>query len=398
MGSQSLIAWTAQALADRLQLSLNETKPLAINLVSLASEAEIAMQLAEILGESESATQFATTFVRKRFPSGAPKPCEAAANPSSHNASPGPQRRQQSGYAPIGGITITTLTRKSKAKSKQPAGARASTLIGQPVASMDGLSNKERAKYESRGDRPACTCEASIHDLLTNCLTCGRIICAREGPGPCLTCGALVVSADQQRRMDIARRQQQSALTSTPADVMDQVAQAEARKEQLLEYDRTSAARTRVIDRVGGFQLPEDHELQWMTPQEKIEATRQRQRHQARQAELDDQRRRGVQVLSINLETHMVTRRDLRIEDTADAEGTATLPAEMPPKPSTTGTGYFANNPLLRSTVIPKYISPEDPSDEPSSACAPTASSESHSLATQRQHERAKYVDDLLTG
>ncbi|KAJ1982949.1 Activating signal cointegrator 1 [Dimargaris xerosporica] len=398
MGSPSLIAWAAQALADRLQLSLDETKPLATNLVSLTSEAELIMQLGEILGEAESTTQLATRFARKRFPPKVPESNETKGYTSTQSASTGPQRPQQSGYTPIGGITITTTTRKGKAKSKKPVGGNASTTTDTPVASIDGLTDKDRAKYESRRDRPACTCEASVHDLLTNCLSCGRIICVREGPGPCLTCGALVVSKAQQKRMDMARRQKQSAVANTPADAMDQVVKAEARKAQLLEYDRTSAARTRVIDRVGGFQLPDDHEMQWMTPQEKIEAARQRQRHLARQAELDDQRRRGVQVLSINLETRKVTRRDLSLEDITDAKSPTALPAETSPKLSTTGTGYFTNNPLLRSTVAPKYVSPEDASDQRPSMPASTASTEPHGLDTQRQKERTKYVDDLLAG
>lgn len=33
-----------------------------------------------------------------------------------------------------------------------------------------------------------CECQASKHALVRNCLECGRIICAQEGPGPCLFC------------------------------------------------------------------------------------------------------------------------------------------------------------------------------------------------------------------
>ncbi|KAL7671259.1 hypothetical protein ACOME3_006160 [Neoechinorhynchus agilis] len=40
-----------------------------------------------------------------------------------------------------------------------------------------------------------CNCEASLHDLLGNCLSCGRIICSKQGNGPCLTCGTVFKSS-----------------------------------------------------------------------------------------------------------------------------------------------------------------------------------------------------------
>jgi hypothetical protein len=33
-----------------------------------------------------------------------------------------------------------------------------------------------------------CECQASKHSLVRNCLECGRVICAQEGPGPCVFC------------------------------------------------------------------------------------------------------------------------------------------------------------------------------------------------------------------
>lgn len=40
--------------------------------------------------------------------------------------------------------------------------------------------------------RHHCDCQASKHKLVTNCISCGRIICEQEGSGPCLFCGSLV--------------------------------------------------------------------------------------------------------------------------------------------------------------------------------------------------------------
>lgn len=46
--------------------------------------------------------------------------------------------------------------------------------------------------------RHICNCQARIHDLIRNCVNCGRITCAQEGSGPCFYCGALVVTKEQR--------------------------------------------------------------------------------------------------------------------------------------------------------------------------------------------------------
>lgn len=39
-----------------------------------------------------------------------------------------------------------------------------------------------------------CGCYGSIHPIINNCTSCGRIICKREGERPCPFCGSLVFS------------------------------------------------------------------------------------------------------------------------------------------------------------------------------------------------------------
>lgn len=48
-------------------------------------------------------------------------------------------------------------------------------------------------------NRKLCGCEAQIHDLLENCLNCGRLTCESEGPGKCFFCGSVVLN--QERRL-----------------------------------------------------------------------------------------------------------------------------------------------------------------------------------------------------
>lgn len=50
-------------------------------------------------------------------------------------------------------------------------------------------------------NRRSCDCEAQLHDLLENCLNCGRLTCEVEGPGKCFSCGNLVLNQEQRDRL-----------------------------------------------------------------------------------------------------------------------------------------------------------------------------------------------------
>ena len=50
--------------------------------------------------------------------------------------------------------------------------------------------------------RHECECQAVKHGLVSNCLGCGRIVCSQEGSGPCLFCGTLVVTREEQIVLD----------------------------------------------------------------------------------------------------------------------------------------------------------------------------------------------------
>ncbi|OZJ05940.1 hypothetical protein BZG36_01241 [Bifiguratus adelaidae] len=154
--------------------------------------------------------------------------------------------------------------------------------------------------------RRACDCQAQKHDLFIvapNCLNCGKIICVQEGAGPCTFCNTPIISKEQQLEL-IAEAKRKRALVaqekarqfqkkSTAAvsgrsipyasklsgqviipspvesDPDESLRKAERHKETLLEYDRTSAARTRVIDQATDFAVPTDRANLWLSPQER---------------------------------------------------------------------------------------------------------------------------------
>jgi len=45
-------------------------------------------------------------------------------------------------------------------------------------------------------NRVKCDCMAQKHQLINNCLHCGKVVCAQEGEGNCLYCGKLVTRPD----------------------------------------------------------------------------------------------------------------------------------------------------------------------------------------------------------
>lgn len=83
-----------------------------------------------------------------------------------------------------------------------------------------------------------CACQARRHRLVSNCLSCGKIVCEQEGEGPCSFCGALVLKEGSTY----------AGLEEGFTPVSDADVAAEAYAKRLVEYDRNSAARTTVID------------------------------------------------------------------------------------------------------------------------------------------------------
>lgn len=163
--------------------------------------------------------------------------------------------------------------------------SRGASKEGTPVT--ESTKAKGKAKFvnlysESSNDvvmlkgRHKCDCLATKHDLINNCLRCGRIVCAQEGPGPCLFCanGAMVVTKDQQEVLDRGSKQSERLRKKLLYDAAQEEeeeskrkAKAEAQKNRLLEFDRTSEKRTKVIDDESDYFSVDAYK--WMTEDQK---------------------------------------------------------------------------------------------------------------------------------
>ncbi|KAK4804456.1 hypothetical protein SAY86_004273 [Trapa natans] len=129
-----------------------------------------------------------------------------------------------------------------------------------------------------------CSCQARRHRLVSNCLSCGKIVCEQEGEGPCNFCGSLVLKEGSNY----------AGLDETVPIVSKTEAAAEAYAKRLVEYDRNSAARTTVIDDQSDYYEIEGNN--WLTKEEK-ELLRKKQE----EIEEAEQAKRSKVIISFDL-------------------------------------------------------------------------------------------------
>ncbi|XP_024172914.1 activating signal cointegrator 1 [Rosa chinensis] len=169
---------------------------------------------------------------------------------------------------------------KTPKVAKVPSHQEASSSQGKPVPAQASESrttnnaNQSNSKKKKAGkvvslaeaakgsivfqQGKPCTCQARRHRLVSNCLSCGKIVCEQEGEGPCNFCGALVLrEGSTYAGLDES---------FTPV-VSDAEAAAEAYAKRLVEYDRDSAARTTVIDDQSDYFEIEGNS--WLSKEEK---------------------------------------------------------------------------------------------------------------------------------
>ncbi|KAJ9677405.1 hypothetical protein PVL29_022403 [Vitis rotundifolia] len=135
------------------------------------------------------------------------------------------------------------------------------------VANQGGSRKKKAGKVVSLAEAAKgsivfkqgkpCTCQARQHTLVSNCLSCGKIVCEQEGEGPCSFCGALVLREGSTY----------AGLDESIVPLTDAEAAAEAYAKRLVEYDRDSAARTTVIDDQSDYYEIEGNS--WLSVEEK---------------------------------------------------------------------------------------------------------------------------------
>lgn len=129
--------------------------------------------------------------------------------------------------------------------------------------------------------KKVCGCYGNKHKPLTNCLHCGRISCEAEGYDYCPFCHILIE--------DFSKRVQHQSCSNSASSA---AALALLHKERLLEFDRTAAARTKILDDQEDYFISSNS--MWSTQAEQDDA---KEKEEERRRKLHE---RQKQVLNIN--------------------------------------------------------------------------------------------------
>ncbi|KAG0374001.1 hypothetical protein BGX24_010962 [Mortierella sp. AD032] len=303
-------------------------------------------------------------------------------------------------------------------KLAKKAAAEPLSELEKAIRAIDLATESANATKE----RKPCYCLATKHKLnvfAPNCLSCGKIICALEGPGPCTYCGQPVVSIDQQQAMILelkrekaalakeqaqlnAKRRAKSTVVSTagyasklgggmtsatgsaggwvgldgtdaaPAMTEEEELEeakkaslAQAHKEKLLEYDRTSARRSHVIDQATDFVLPGDRPNLWLTEEERlVQADKARQNLDKVTAAASGYHR--AKVMTIDVVNRRVVVEASATQFVEEEDDSVPAPVSVFDQAKSTSIsggdrhggrgGAFALNPLLRLGENPTFI------------------------------------------
>ncbi|KAI8368084.1 putative zinc finger motif, C2HC5-type-domain-containing protein [Blakeslea trispora] len=271
--------------------------------------------------------------------------------------------------------------------------------------------------------RKPCQCQATKHPLLAaapNCLSCGKIICTSEGVGPCTFCGSPVLSKEQQvaliaeaKRKRTEAKQQQNASSSKRApsgpnttsayaskaggsgnslfnspyqsdnDDQNRI-NAEMHKEKLLEFQRTSAQRSTVIDQATDFELPTDQSNPWLTPQERALLLKKQQSNLKRIERKSQAGSNRHKVMTIDVQTKQVRVQDAETSSSSDEETEPVKKMTLSSKKQEedkASAGTYAQNPLLKGINAPKFIGKQSTQNK----------------GRMRRKERVQYeVDDIM--
>ncbi len=352
---------------------------------------------------------------------------------ASSHPPPKPQQQQQQQapkqHASSAGFLIADALSKQP-KSKSSPGTRSSTpkpsggattkisisggtpMAGQSTAIAD-LDSAIRALEVSTNpslDNPRarrCRCVATRHPLQTaapNCLSCGKVVCVKEGLGPCTYCGAALLSPDEvqvlvrelkdqrgrermaahastHRRAEISQKpapfsQPRGNFGTAAVEAGPSLAEAAARarehRDRLLNFQAENAQRTTVRDEASDFDVTAavagTGGNMWAKPEDRARELK-RQQKILREMEWNarPEYEKRQQVMSIDLVNGRVVRKMAPAERPRTPEETETETddggeepilsrgaAALPSGGRGTG-GAFSSNPLLGSLMKPVF-------------------------------------------
>ena len=323
---------------------------------------------------------------------GLPK-SKSKSTPASRSSTPGPNSRNNG----------SNTTKVSIAGGVAMHGA-ATVLsdLDQAIRSLEITTNPSHASNTPAGIAARrCNCVAARHPILAaapNCLNCGKVICIKEGLGPCTFCGEPLLStaevqgmikelrAERGREKMAADREAHRRPDGTPIPrasfanprSMDGPSPAEAsqsasaqakakaleHRDKLLNFQAQNAKRTTVRDEAADFDVSMTGNM-WASPEERAIALKKQQKL-LREMEWNamPEYEKRTQVVSIDLVGKKVFRKMAKVErppspdeeeDAAPSYRNALGETDGNRGQTAAGGGAFSKNPLLGGLIKPVY-------------------------------------------
>ncbi|KAL8706239.1 MAG: hypothetical protein Q9201_000676 [Fulgogasparrea decipioides] len=287
-----------------------------------------------------------------------------------------------------------------KAKVNVPGGASmhgaSSTLqdLNSAIRTLE-LQTNPSISNESSISR-ACPCNATRHPLLAaapNCVNCGKIICVKEGIGPCTFCSqpllspaeinAIIRSLREERgrqRMNANNATHKRAdLSTTPRPFTsntnntndtisssrttnpindDKLKAAQQHRDKLLSYQSQNARRTHIIDEAADFETPVSGQNVWASPTERaLQLKRQQKvlREQEWNAKPEWEKKKVV--ISIDVKDGKAVRRMAEVErrDEDENENVTEMVEDEVNEAGGKEKGAFSRNPLMGGLIRPVW-------------------------------------------
>ncbi|KAF4966250.1 hypothetical protein FSARC_6049 [Fusarium sarcochroum] len=326
-------------------------------------------------------------------------------------AKPPPKQHASAGYLIADGPSKSKSKSTPVSRSSTPKPAANSTKIsiagGMPmtgastaITDLDAaIRALEISTNPTLGNSKArkCNCVATRHPLqgaAPNCLSCGKVICMKEGLGPCTFCGSPLLTPDDVQAMvrelkDERGRERMAAnrdanrrpdVAKTPApftqprgndgtSLSEAEAKARAHRDKLLNFQAQNARRTTVRDEAADFDVGgalTGTGSMWATPEERARELKRQQkvlREMEWSARPDYEKRK--QVVSIDVVGGKVVRKMAAVERPATPESDediagnqvddGTLGETSGNKKLGRSGGAFSGNPLLGSLIKPVF-------------------------------------------
>ncbi|KAF3070024.1 hypothetical protein CFAM422_006978 [Trichoderma lentiforme] len=268
-----------------------------------------------------------------------------------------------------------------------------STALADLDAAIRSLEITTNPTLEKDAKSRKCNCVAARHPLQAaapNCLSCGKVICLKEGLGPCTFCGTPLLSSDEiqamvrelkdergrekmaanaaaHRRADVAKTPAPftppRGLDSDAPSLSEAAAKARDHRDKLLNFQAQNAKRTTVRDEAADFDVSGamgGMGSMWATPEERAKELK-RQQKIMREMEWNarPEYEKRQQVISIDLAGRRVIKTVAPVERPVTPEEDEAQDVDSGILQETSGNrnagGAFSTNPLLGAVMRPIY-------------------------------------------